>query len=105
MKDDTPNQPPPVLTIGDLAKRWGIGDKTAARRVNESGLPRFNVGTALAPVWRYRLETVEAWERQNERTEPGQGANENRPKPRRFRAWGGEDFLKLDESKGKRRKA
>ena len=83
-----------ALTIGDLAKRWRVSVKTARRRVDEFGIPSFNVGTATHHARRWRLEVVEQWEREREELpRVTKGAKKNRSKPVRFRAWSGKDWF------------
>jgi hypothetical protein len=59
-----------VMTVADLAERWGCSDETVIRRANEGEptLPSFHIGKAhtvgtRARLWlRFRLADVERWE-------------------------------------------
>ncbi len=60
-----------LLTIQDLAKRWGLPLRAAKRACHLRGVPYIPLrGTPkLRTPWnyvRFRLDAIEAWERANE---------------------------------------
>ena len=62
-----------LLTLDDLAERWSVSRKVALRMVREDKIPFVIVGKAKADLsrrgpksHRFRLETIEQWERRGE---------------------------------------
>lgn len=63
-----------ILTVDDLAERWGLSAETVMRRVEdpESPLAAIPLGRPAGKLrrrlmLRFRIETVRAWERDQER--------------------------------------
>lgn len=63
-----------ILTVDDLAERWGLSAQTVMKRVEdpESPLPAIPMGRPQGKarrrrLLRFRIEAVRAWERDQER--------------------------------------
>jgi len=74
-----------LMTIRDLAERWGVSVDTAKKHVRRRGVPFFQIGTDADMLvnWktaRFRLEAVRQWEQQSERVF---AAPAPEPEPRR----------------------
>jgi hypothetical protein len=64
-----------LLTVGDLAERWGLTTDQVADLVREQGVPYVPLrrGTSPRVSWsnmRFREAAIEAWETANERIHP-----------------------------------
>jgi hypothetical protein len=64
-----------ILSINDLAERWGCSKDTVIRRVEstDNPIPFFGLGSHQAlkrrrEIMRFRIESIELWERNQERT-------------------------------------
>lgn len=76
----------PILTVEDLMERWGVGEETVIRHVRADGLRYLPLGRARAgrrPIYRFRLATVEAWERDQEQGQAPAQAQAEAPPPGR----------------------
>jgi hypothetical protein len=50
-----------ILSVRDLAKRWGCTEKTVRMKLRSGALRGFKLGNKDAP-WRVRIEIVEEFE-------------------------------------------
>lgn len=58
-----------ILTISDIAKRWGCNWKTVKNEMEKGNLKYFTFGSQLKPQYRVRQEWLDEYERRfiNER--------------------------------------
>lgn len=57
-----------VLTIKDVAQRWGVTRQTVEKEIKKGRLKAFVVGSRRSPKYRIRLEWVEEFEESNLKT-------------------------------------
>ena len=99
----TTKTPTPLLTVEDLAARWGVSEDVVREHVKHDGLPFVPLGRGgKRPTYRFRLAAVEAWEGDRERRHEGKQDTPAPPPPSVAEAWDGVDRLK--GVGGKRRK-
>lgn len=97
-----------LLTIDDLAARWGVGDEVIRRHIRDDGLPFVPLGRSAGrkPQYRFRLAAVERWEADRERVRerpeaPAAPAPAGSAPP----GWDGKDRLGLGKPRAKGRGA
>jgi predicted DNA-binding transcriptional regulator AlpA len=77
-----------LISIDDVAARWGVHRATVLRIYYRGELPAVSVGTgAKRSTLRFRLATIEAFEKQRERSAKGPA---KRRGPARAGHWGNE---------------
>lgn len=81
-----------ILTLEDLAERWNVGRETVLYHIEHDGLRYLPLGrarTGRRPIYRFRLPTVEAWERDQERGQAPAQAQAEAPPPGRPAGYSG----------------
>lgn len=56
---------PPLLTVDNLAERWGVTVERATKRLRERRMKCLNMGTVKNPELRFRIDWIETWEGEN----------------------------------------
>ena len=64
------NGVPPLMTIKDLQARWGVSADCVMGHIDDKAhpLPAIRIGRGKRPEYRFRLSSIEAWERAAEKT-------------------------------------
>jgi hypothetical protein len=98
--------PAPLLTLEQLAERWGVSEDVVRDHVKHDGLPFVPLGRGgKRPVYRFRLAAVEHWEAQREKHHERPEDNPPAPPPPSVAAiWDGKDRLKGAGGKRKGKK-
>lgn len=57
-----------ILSVQDVAERWGVSKSTVLASVRDAGLPHIRIGAGgRRNMFRFRLSSVEKWEADQER--------------------------------------
>lgn len=76
MSNATKPTTPDLMTIDDLAARWGITVEMVKRQVRSAGVPFFALNPTVCKIsWayvRFRVEAIEEWEKSRTGTFDGQ---------------------------------